>query len=189
VTLLDGETIRGHTQEQVQQVLDFKAGADHAIALASAGDFHPTIDVFNGLHAALMSHNQPIAGRFRGDFPRPGPGPVVQLEIGEYYRAAPDDRAAAIFRDGIERLEPIQHPVVRAVTVAAFATYHQFYRDGNKRVGRYAMNAALMAHGFDAILVPQTDKETYAEALLGMYRSGRAEPYTSYLLGLWVRSQ
>jgi Fic family protein len=187
VTLLEGRPVHGRTDEQVQQVFDFKAAAERVADLARAGPLAPSLATFNDLHADLMSHKPAVAGVFRGDLDRPGDGPLVRLDGGEIFHAAPDDRAHAIFADGIERIAAIPHPVVRAATLAGWATYHQFYRDGNKRVGRYVMNAVLMSHGHDAILVPAAEKEAYEDALLAMYRTGRAEPYTSYLLRLWLR--
>ncbi|MDR1188162.1 MAG: Fic family protein, partial [Bifidobacteriaceae bacterium] len=189
VTLLEGRPIRGRTDEQIQQVFDFKAAAEQVVELSRTGPIRPTLETFNSLHAGLMAHNPGVAGLFRGDRARPGDGPLVTLDAGEVFHTAPDGRVHAIFSDGLERIADIANPVIRATTLAGWATYHQFYRDGNKRVGRYVMNAVLISEGYDAILVPASDKEDYENALLGMYRSGRVQPYTSYLLGLWLRDQ
>jgi Fic family protein len=186
VTLLEGKPIKGHTREQVQLVLDLKGASNLAINLTRSGPLVPQLVHFDQMHAALMSHNSQVAGAFRGHRPRKGMGPIVQLGPGELFHAAPDNQAEAVFHDGLAVIEQIDHPVIRAVTLAGFATYHQFYRDGNKRVGRYIMNTVLMSHGYDAILVPATDKEHYEDALVSMYRTGRVEPYTTYLLGLWL---
>lgn len=90
-----------------------------------------------------------------------------------------------VLRAGLTRIETIAHPVARAVTWAAFATYHQFYLDGNKRTGRYTMNAVLMSHGYDAILIPADLKAEYEDALVAAYETGDLTPHIEFLLSLY----
>lgn len=73
-------------------------------------------------------------------------------------------------------------------TWAAFATYQQFYLDGNKRTGRYGMNAVLMSHGFDAILIPEHLKAQYEDVLVKSYRTGDLMPHIDFLLGLYAEN-
>jgi Fic family protein len=86
---------------------------------------------------------------------------------------------------GLKRIEQLDHPIVRGATWAAFATYAQFYLDGNKRTGRYVMNAVLMSHGYDAILIPASLKSQYEDVLVESYRSGDLTPHIDFLLGLY----
>ena len=86
---------------------------------------------------------------------------------------------------GLVRIEQIEHPVLRGATWAAFSTYQQFYLDGNKRTGRYVMNAVLMSHGYDAILIPERLKAQYEDALVATYRSGDLTPHIDFLIQLY----
>lgn len=90
-----------------------------------------------------------------------------------------------VLQAGLARILRIQHPILRGATWAAFATYQQFYFDGNKRAGRYTMNAVLMSHGFDAILIPDTRKPEYEDALVETYLTGDLTPHIRFLLGLY----
>jgi Fic family protein len=189
VTLLEGRPVRGKTVETAQQVLDFNAAAELATQIAARGPFQPTKQDLVVLHSALMRHDPVRQGRFRGDGPPGEDGPLVALGPGGWYHSAPNARMEAILVDGLDRIGLVSHAVERAVALAAFTTYHQFFLDGNKRVGRYAMNTMLMSAGFDAILVPASDQEAYEEALVDMYQTGQAKSYVDYLLELWLGSQ
>lgn len=81
-----------------------------------------------------------------------------------------------------ERLSTLKHPITRALNYAAFASYAQFYLDGNKRTARFVMDAELMSHGYNGIAVPYSRKNEYSDALAEMFRTGRLASYTHFLL-------
>ncbi len=68
---------------------------------------------------------------------------------------------------------------------AALAAYHRFYSNGNKRTARYVMNAVLLSHGFDAIVTPAAQRESYNEALRDMYLSHDVTGFALFLTGLY----
>jgi len=121
------------------------------------------------------------AGLFRGEGRFSGGGTVnVQ---GETFRALPGDATLmGVFEEGVQDIERIQHPLARAVTYAAFAAYHQFYFDGNKRTGRFVMNTILMSHGFDAIMTPARLREEYNRSLAQMYLTDNLTPHMRFLV-------
>jgi Fic family protein len=86
---------------------------------------------------------------------------------------------------GLPKIFAVEHPVVRGATWAAFAAYHQFYFDGNKRAGRYTMNAVGMSHGFDAILIPASAKSAYENTVVGALLTDDLTAHIRFLLDLY----
>lgn len=122
---------------------------------------------------------------FRGDQDAQYVGPRVSLGRGQYFEALDARLTHDALEAGLERINRIEHPVVRGATWAAFATYQQFYLDGNKRTARNVMNATLLSHGYDAIVVPHRLKAEYADALVESYRTGNLDAHIGFLLDLY----
>lgn len=74
--------------------------------------------------------------------------------------------------------------MVRGATWAAFSAYHQFYFDGNRRAGRYTMNAVGMSHGFDAILIPASAKAAHERTVVEALESDDLTRHIRFLLDL-----
>jgi Fic family protein len=93
-----------------------------------------------------------------------------------------------VFAENVEKIEKIEHPLLRGVTYSAMAAYHQFYFDANKRTGRFVMNAVLMSHGYEAIVTPASLRGEYNEALRHMCMEADLTPYIDFLLSIYDES-
>ena len=56
-----------------------------------------------------------------------------------------------------------------AIYIFATMAKHQFFFDGNKRMGRYIMNGILLSEGYPSIDVPYIKKEAFITLLLDFY--------------------
>lgn len=133
-TLLDGVSVEGHSEEEEAQILNLSLGADLVLNLVRNGKFALSKDVSCRLHAIIAKDEAIDAGQFRGENPSSGGGGTVNV-MGESTFHGPDagPGLVQIFNDGLDRIDSIQHPVLKGATYAAFAAYNQFYFDGNKR--------------------------------------------------------
>ncbi|AZZ55054.1 hypothetical protein C5E08_03490 [Rathayibacter iranicus] len=184
-TLINGGHVAGHTLGEEAQVAGMKAASDLMLRRVEDGPLEPTKALSDDLHlqVALSLGLKSLA--FRGDQRKQYAGPLVTLDYGERFRALDARVTPAVLDSGLRRIKQLDHPVLRAVTWAAFATYSQFYLEGNRRAGRYVMNAVVMSHGFDAILIPDRLKAEYQDALVESYRSGNVTSHIRFLLELY----
>lgn len=182
-TLLSGGHVPGHTEGENAQVLGLKKASDFLIERVREGHtLEPSQALADDLHLFIAAPLGLRSIEFRGDQRVQYEGPAVNLGRGERFRALDARLTHTVLEEGLERISALPHPVLRGVTWAAFATYHQFYLDGNKRTARYAMNAVLMSHGYDAILIPNRDKANYADALVDAYRTADLTEHILFLL-------
>lgn len=186
VTLINGGHVAGHTEGEEAQVAGLKRASDLMLAFVEDGaPINPSQTLSDDLHRPIALPLGLKSIEFRGDQREQYFGPQVRLDRGETFRALDARLTHAVFDAGLERVLAIEHPVLRGVTWAAFATYEQFYLDGNKRTGRYVMNTVLMSHGFDAITIPDRLKPEYEDALVDAYRTGNLTPHIRFLLSLY----
>ena len=182
-TLINGGHVAGHTVGEEAQVAGLKRASDFMLNRVDEGiRLEPSQALSDDLHLFIAAPLGLKSTAFRGEQKEQYEGPRVRLGGGEEFRALDARLTPAVLAAGLNRIGRIGHPVLRAVTWAAFATYQQFYLDGNKRTGRYAMNAVIMSHGFDAILIPEHVKAQYEDALVESYRTGDLTPHIAFLL-------
>lgn len=185
VTLINGGHVAGHTVGEEAQVAGLKKASDFMLNRISEGaELEPEKSLSDDIHLFIAAPLGLKTTTFRGDQRIQYEGPKVRLGRGEEFRALDARLTPQVLSAGLERIAEIGHPVVRGATWAAFATYQQFYLDGNKRAGRYVMNAVLMSHGYDAILIPDRLKAQYEDALVESYRSGDLSAHIGFLLDL-----
>ena len=180
---LNGNRTTGLPAGQEAQVAGLKRASDFMLNRVDEGiRLEPSRALSDDLHLFIAAPLGLKSTAFRGEQKEQYEGPRVRLGGGEEFRALDARLTPAVLAAGLNRIGRIGHPVLRAVTWAAFATYQQFYLDGNKRTGRYAMNAVIMSHGFDAILIPEHVKAQYEDALVESYRTGDLTPHIAFLL-------
>ena len=186
-TLIKGGHVAGHTVGEEAQVAGLKKASDFMLNRVEEGEeIEPSQPISDDIHLFIAAPLGIKSTAFRGNQKDQYEGPKVRLGRGEEFRALDARLTPAVLRAGLARIEQIEHPIVRGATWAAFATYHQFYLDGNKRTGRYVMNAVLMSHGYDAILIPESLKAQYEDALVGSYRTGDLTPHIEFLISLYT---
>lgn len=182
-TLISGGHVPGRALGEQLQVRDMRAATDFMIARVQEGArLEPGQPLSDDLHLFIARSLGLKSLAFRGDQTEQYEGPRVSLGRGEIFRALDARVAHAALDAGLARICRIEHPLARAATWAAFATYQQFYLDGNKRTGRYVMNAVAMSHGYDAIIIPAVNKATYEDALVHSYRTGDLTEHIRFLL-------
>ena len=186
ITLISGGHVAGHTIGEENQVAGLKKASDYMLARVDDGEIvQPGKAISDDIHLFIAEPLGLKSTAFRGDQREQYEGPKVRLGGGEIFRALDARMTPAVLNAGLERILRIDHPVAQAATWAAFATYQQFYLDGNKRTGRYVMNAVLLSHGYDAILIPDRMKAEYEDALVDAYKTGDLTGHIQFLLDLY----
>lgn len=183
--ILGGTHVPGHTEGEREQVADMQKAARFLITRAKEGPIEPSQQISDDLHIFIASHLAIPTLEFRGDQRKRYDGPQVHLGRGERFRSLDARVLRPVLESGLSLIRTIEHPVVRGTTWAAFAAYHQFYFDGNKRTGRYVMNAICMSHGYDAILVPAARKAEYEDTVVAALRSGDLTDHVRFLIDLY----
>jgi hypothetical protein len=185
-TLISGGHVAGHTEGEEAQVAGLKTAGSYMLNRVMEGaEIDPAQAISDDIHRFIAAPLGLKSLAFRGSQKSQYEGPRVRLGRGEEFRALDARLTPTVLESGLKRIEQLDHPIVRGATWAAFATYEQFYLDGNKRTGRYVMNAVLMSHGYDAILIPASLKSKYEDVLVESYRSGDLTPHIDFLLGLY----
>ncbi|PZE36950.1 hypothetical protein DEJ31_07320 [Curtobacterium sp. MCPF17_031] len=185
VEVIGGTHVPGHTEGEEYQVRDLLKAVTFLVNRVREGKLEPTQSLSDDLHMFIASHLDVRSVAFRGDQKERYDGPSVKLGRGERFRALDARLTHDALQAGLARIQTIEHPVVRAATWAAFAAYQQFYFDGNKRTGRYTMNAVIMSHGYDAILVPASMKASYEDMIVDALRTGDLTAHVRFLLDLY----
>jgi Fic family protein len=184
VTLLEGEGTAGHAVAETDQILDLAEAANLVMRNARTGPSPISKERSDAYNAILARHEGIEAGMFRGEGHALSGGTVNAMGR-TFHAPAPGEGGTnlrRIFDEGHARIAQITNPLEKACTWAAFATYQQFYFDGNKRTSRYMMNEILLSHGYDSIVIPQTDRAPYNTALARMFHTGEATGYIQFLL-------
>ena len=189
-TLADVDVVMGGgtpgdiSTDEVNQVRDLAKAAQLVAATALTGPQSVTKPMADRLNGVLARHEAIEAGMFRGEG-RVGGGGTVNAMGATFHApvAGPDgSNLKRLFDQGLAMVAAIESVPCRAVTWAAYATYNQFYFDGNKRTGRAIANLLLLSHGFDAIVLRPKDTTTYNQALATLFVNANPEPYVRLLL-------
>jgi len=181
-TLLHGHHVAGHTEGEANMIEDMRVASDDLTEKVQAGPLELSQGLSDDLHILLARHSEIPSLEMRADWPGRNAGPQVGLGGGVRFQSLPRGEVRAVFEDGLRTISNIENPVQRAATWAAFATYHQFYWDGNKRTGRYVMNAIAMSYGYDSISIPNSKSTDYLEAALLSYKTADLTPHIRFLL-------
>lgn len=185
VEVLAGTHVPGHTEGEEMQVTDMKKAADYLTLIVQDGPLEPSKALSDELHMFIAASLYIPTHLFRGDQKIRYNGPTVGLGAGRRFQAFDARLTHDILDAGLEKILQVEHPLVRGATWAAFAAYQQFYFDGNKRSGRYTMNAVGMSHGFDAILIPASQKAAYERIVVDALETDDLTAHISFLLDLY----
>lgn len=183
--VLGGTHVPGHTEGEELQVIDMKKAADSVLWRVEEGPIQPSQGISDDLHLLIASNLNLASSQFRGDQRQQYIGPFVSLGRGRKFQALDARLTHDALDAGLPRILDVEHPVVRGATWAAFAAYQQFYLDGNKRTGRYVMNAVAMSHGFDAIVIPTSARQQYINKVVEALETGDLSSHIAFLLSLY----
>jgi Fic family protein len=184
-TLLDGGAVRSHSAMDAEQVLDLSAAANEVLERSLSGVTEVSIELSNELNALITAHEVMEPGIIRGDGTVGGEAAVNAMGTKFIAPASDGNLLRRLFEQDRQECEMFDHPVAQGAVWAAFAAYHQFYSNGNKRTARYVMNAVLMSQGFDAISTPVSQRDRYNVTLRDMYLSGDLTGYALFLVSLY----
>lgn len=187
-TLIEGRTVDGSDDFEVDRVLAISEATDRLIQLVQDREFAMSKAVSDTLHAIVGEFEALDAGMFRGaGSVSPGGGAVDVM--GERFRGPfPGDRGTnleRIYDKGMVQVRAYSHPAVQATAYAAFATYNQFYFEANKRTARLMMNGHLMSAGLDAIVTPERRRVDYNRALRSLFLDADMSAYMAFLLSCY----
>ncbi|MGB4137514.1 MAG: hypothetical protein WA971_13170, partial [Microbacterium sp.] len=182
--VIGGTHVPGHTEGEELQVVDMKRASDALRAIVVEGPLEPGKELSDYLHLFIAQSLNIPTHEFRGDQRLRYDGPRVGLGRGRTFQALDARLTHDVLDAGLARIARIRHPLVRGATWAAFAAYRQFYFDGNKRAGRYTMNAVALSHGFDAIIIPATAKAAYEQLVVDALQSDDLTDHIRFLLRL-----
>lgn len=188
-TLVDGGGVDPAASDLgSNRVIALSEATDLVLTRVRAGEFDLSKRTSDDVHRLLAPFDALEAGMFRGEGQVGGGGTVNVRGAATFHAHSSDDGGAKlnqVYRDGVTRIRAIEHPAVRSATYSAFAAYHQFYLDANKRTGRLLMNGELISNGYDAVVTPVAREAEYHDALQEMYETGDPHALVRFTLSCW----
>jgi len=182
-SLLSGQPVAGRNIAELNQVLDLKEAATYVLDVTKDGPLPISQGLTDAIHERAARHDLQPSLLFRGDYHNQRTGPQVRLDLADRFQAPNAGEARALFEYGKAGISRVSHPVAMACLWAAYATYSQFYFDGNKRTARHTMNALLISRGFDSILVPNKLKSDYENVLVAAFKTADLTTQARFLAG------
>ena len=174
VLLEDGLTVGGKPLRDVFEALGHSAAYDYMFGLL--GERRITVKDIEALHRLFFKGiDEEQAGIWRrvsiivtgSDYVFPAPGELEGL-MADLGRWMEEERDA-------------MHPVrFAALLHLKFVTIHPFV-DGNGRVARLLMNAALIQDGYMLALVPPVLRQDYLDAIRSYQQKGEAELFCDFI--------
>mgnify|MGYP000867905573 CR=1 FL=1 len=174
VLLEDGLTVGGKPLRDTFEALGHAAAYDYMFGLL--GERRITVEDIKTLHRLFFkSIDEPRAGVWRDvsiivtgtdhEFPAPAQLDGLMAGLGRWMEAERDT----------------MHPVrFAAMLHLKFVTIHPFI-DGNGRVARLLMNAALIQDGYMLAVVPPVLRPDYLTTIRSYQQKGEAEPFCDFI--------
>jgi len=183
-TLLYGEHVVGHTAGEKAMIDNLISVSQKIINISRAEPAKISENLSNDLFTSITPTLDITFKSMRAGHNKKY-GPRVSLGTGLEYVAHPRKGIREIFDNGISKIENIENVILRSATWAAFATYHQFYLDGNKRNSRNTMNTILLSHGYDSILIPESSHNQYTDVCVESFTTADLTSQISFFLNLY----
>lgn len=177
-TLLEGVTVGGHKLSDEQQILNQNKSVDYLFKLIEEKSFKLNINMFTKLHSFVAKEEVLKWGVFRESSVNIG---------GTDYQVPHADLLEDIFTTGMEEIEKVNHPIVRAITIFLFCAKCQFFYDGNKRTARLMMNAILIKSGYTILNIKAKDRLEFNSMMLKFYDGDDITPSIEYLMNYYIK--
>jgi Fic family protein len=177
-TLLEGVTVGGHKLSDEQQILNQNKSVDYLFKLIEEKSFKLDIDTFTTLHSFVAKEEALKWGVFRESSVNIG---------GTDYQVPHADLLENIFITGIEEVDKINHPIIRAITMFLFGAKCQFFYDGNKRTSRLMMNAILIEAGYPILNIKAKDRLEFNSMMIKFYDGDDAALGIKYLMEYYIK--
>ncbi len=177
-TLLEGVTVGGHKLSDEQQILNQNRSVNLLFKLLEEEQFCLNKNTLLQLHKKVAFEEALSWGEFR----------VSGVNIGGTEYSPPKaSELDVVFEQGIEEIEQITHPIVRAISYFLFGAKCQFFYDGNKRTSRLIMNGILLANGYPILNIKAKDKLAFNTQMIAFYDGEEIEKSIIYLMEYYVR--
>ena len=177
-TLLEGVTVGGHKLSDEQQILNQNRSVNLLFELIEKGEFKVNKMTLLKLHEKVAQEEALSWGAFRTSGVNIG---------GTEYLPPKSDELDEIFEKGIEEIEKITHPIVRAITYFLFGAKCQFFYDGNKRTSRLMMNGILLDNGYPILNIKAKDKLAFNKQMIAFYDGEDITQSIEYLMDYYVK--
>jgi len=178
-TLLDGITVGGHKLSDEQQILNQNRSVNLLFEMIKNHEFFLDKKTLLKLHSKVAFEEALQWGEFRKS----------GVNIGGTNHLPPEAKKLdKIFKQGIEEIHKIEHPIVRAITYFLFGAKCQFFYDGNKRTSRLMMNGILLKNGYPILNIKVKDKLEFNQKIIAFYDGEDIELTIKYLLEYYVKS-
>jgi len=177
-TLLDGVTIGGHKLSDEQQILNQNRSVKLLFEMIEKNEFMLNSTTVLKLHKKVAFEEALSWGKFRSSGVHIG---------GTDYLPPKAENLNVIFKEGIEEIEKILNPIVRAITYFLFGAKNQFFYDGNKRVSRLVMNGILLENGYPILNIKAKDKLEFNIEMIKFYDSDNIVETLNYLIDYYIK--
>lgn len=177
-TLLEGITVGGHKLSDEQQILNQNRSVNLLFGLIEKDEFHIDKPTLLKLHSKVAEEEAISWGEFRTSGVNIGGAEYIPPKADELNR---------IFEDGVNRIEKISHPIIRAIVYFLFAAKSQFFFDGNKRTARLVMNGILLNNGYPMLNIKAKDKLEFNRVMIEFYDSDDMKKVIEYLVNYYIK--
>jgi len=172
-TLLEGITVGGYKLSDEQMILNQNKSVELLFEMIKNKTFKFDKRTICALNEKVSFEESLKWGEFRDG----------NVNIGGTIFLPPSfEKLDTIFEDGVEKLEQIKHPIVKAICVFLFCAKNQFFYDGNKRTGRLMMNGVLLSSGYPTLNIKAKDKLEFNSKMIEFYESKECVDMVEYLL-------
>lgn len=191
VTLLEGVSVGGKRNEDVQQILNLQAGYSYLYDLVRDGAFKLTKEISDEIHKFVVVDEANEAGHFRGEGQATNGGTVRLANGGTVPGREHGDNGKLLIQAHSNLLtyldNEVKDPREQALAYFSSATRHQFYCDGNKRTARLMMTGHLLSHGYESVNVEFARKLEFNTHLDTLFSTDDATQLMNFLAdsALW----
>jgi Fic family protein len=176
-TLLDGITIGGHKLSDEQMILNQNRAVELLFDLVKNDKFKLDKKIVCKLHTKVSFEEALKWGEFRDG----------NIKIGGTDYLPPNYKELdVVFKKGINQLQQINHPVIRAICYFLFGSKMQFFYDGNKRVSRLVTNGILLSNGYLPLNLKVKDKLEINKQMISLYENKDCTKSLEYFLNYYL---
>jgi len=171
-TLLEGITVGGHKLSDEQQVLNQNRSVNLLFNMIEESLFCITKKTVCELHFEVARDEALTWGEFRN----------ANVNIGGTDYLPPNSKDLDnIFEEGLQKLEQVHDPILKALTYFLFGARTQLFFDGNKRTSRLMMNGILLNEGLPILNIKAKDKLEFNQEMIAFYDGADYNKTLEYL--------
>ncbi len=142
----------------------FQIVSDQAEMARTAATPDQFLEILKYRHSIIMAGRRDV---------RPGEFKIKSNRWGETVFVEPELVVGTLIR-GFEYLQTLRDPIARAIFVMFLVAEVHPFADGNGRMARIMMNAELVRHGEERIIIPTVFRSEYLQSLKALTHNSRA---------------